>query len=67
MAGGSRTIRSISAERTERQHLTTDERGEVRVPAGMPGSMMLFAAKLKRPSGQRRFTLDLTSLTFGRT
>ena len=50
----------------KRQHLTTDARGDVQLPAGMRGAMMLFAAKLEPPSGQGRFTLDLTSLTFGR-
>ena len=48
-----------------RQHLTTDARGDVYVPAARRGAMMLFAAKLEPPSGQGRFTLDLTSLTFG--
>lgn len=51
----------------KRQHLTTDARGDVHVPAAMRGAMMLFAAKLEPPAGQGRFTLDLTSLTFSRT
>lgn len=48
----------------KRQHLTTDERGDVHLPASQRGTMMLFAAKLEPPVGQGRFTLDLTSLTF---
>lgn len=48
----------------ERQHLTTDERGDVHLPADRHGTTMLFAAKLEPPAGQGRFTLDLTSLTF---
>lgn len=51
----------------KRQHLTTDAAGDVHLPAAMRGSMMLFAAKLEPPPGQGRFTLDLTSLTYGRT
>lgn len=51
----------------ERQHLTTDARGEVHLPADARGTLMLFAAKLEPPAGQGRFTLDLTSLTFSRT
>jgi hypothetical protein len=50
----------------KRRHLTTDALGDIHVPAAMRGAMMLFAAKLEPPSGQGRFTLDLTSLTFGR-
>lgn len=51
----------------KRRHLTTDARGEVHLPADARGMMMLFAAKLKPPAGEGRFTLDLTSLTFSRT
>lgn len=51
----------------KRQHLTTDSRGDVRLPANARGMLMLFAAKLQPPVGQGRFTLDLTSLTIGRT
>lgn len=47
-----------------RQHLFTDERGEIRLPAGSRGAMMLFAAFLVPPNGGERFTLDLSSLTF---
>lgn len=50
----------------ERQHLTTDRKGDVRLAAGAKGTMMLFAAMLELPSGSERFTLDLTSLTFHR-
>ena len=50
----------------KRQHLSTDRRGDVRLPSGAKGTMMLFAALLKPPSGSERFTLDLTSLTFHR-
>ena len=50
----------------KRQHLSTDARGEIRVPASARGIMMLFAAKLEPPAGAGRFTLDLTSLTFSR-
>lgn len=50
----------------KRQHLTTDRRGDVRLPSGARGTRMLFAAVLKPPSGSERFTLDLTSLTFHR-
>ena len=50
----------------KRQHLTSDGKGDVRLPAGAKGTMMLFAAKLEPPSGSERFTLDLTSLTFRR-
>ena len=51
----------------KRRHLTTDARGEVHLPADARGTMMLFAAKLKPPAGEERFTLDLTSLTFSRS
>ena len=50
----------------KRQHLTTDRKGDVHLPAGAKGTMMLFAAVLEPPSGSERFTLDLTSLTFHR-
>jgi hypothetical protein len=50
----------------KRQHLATDARGEIRLPANARGTMMLFAAKLEPPAGAGRFTLDLTSLTFSR-
>ncbi len=50
----------------KRQHLSTDARGEVHLPANARGTMMLFAAKLEPPAGSGRFTLDLTSLTFSR-
>ncbi|WP_228241555.1 DUF4198 domain-containing protein [Porphyrobacter sp. GA68] len=49
-----------------RQHLTTDAQGDIHLPAGDRGAMMLFAAKLEPPTGAGRFTLDLTSLTFSR-
>lgn len=51
----------------KRRHLTTDAGGDVHLPAGARGALMLFAAKLEPPAGQGRFTLDLTSLTFSRT
>lgn len=51
----------------KRKHLTTDERGDVHLPADQTGTMMLFAAKLEPPVGTGRFILDLTSLTFNRT
>lgn len=50
----------------KRRHLTTDSRGEVRLPADARGMMMLFAAKLEPPAPAGRFTLDLTSLTLSR-
>lgn len=50
----------------KRQHLSTDIRGDVRLPANARGTMMLFAAKLEPPADAQRFTLDLTSLTFKR-
>lgn len=50
----------------KRQHLSTDARGEIHLPASVQGAMMLFAAKLEPPAGQGRFTLDLTSLTLNR-
>lgn len=50
----------------KRQHLASDLKGEVNLPAGVKGTMMLFAAKLEPPAGAGRFTLDLTSLTFNR-
>lgn len=50
----------------KRQHLTSDRKGEVHLPPGARGTMMLFAAKLEPPTGAERFTLDLTSLTFSR-
>ena len=50
----------------KRQHLSTDRRGDIHLPANARGMMMLFAAKLEPPAGQGRFTLDLTSLTFSR-
>lgn len=51
----------------KRQHLTSDARGYVHLPAKARGTMMLFAARLQPPAGQGRFTLDLTSLTFSRS
>lgn len=51
----------------KREHLATDARGDVHLPATKRGTLMLFAAKLEPPTGQERFTLDLTSLTFNRT
>lgn len=50
----------------KRLHLTTDRRGDVHLPAGAKGGMMLFAAVLEPPRASERFTLDLTSLTFHR-
>ena len=50
----------------KRQHLSTDGRGEIHLPAAARGTMMLFAAKLEPPADAGRFTLDLTSLTFSR-
>ena len=50
----------------KRQHLSTDGRGDIHLPATARGTMMLFAAKLEPPAGAGRFTLDLTSLTFSR-
>lgn len=49
-----------------RQHLTTDARGDIHLPASGRGTMMLFAAVLVPPAGSERFILDLTSLTFRR-
>lgn len=51
----------------KRQHLSTDGKGEIHLPAASRGTMMLFAAKLEPPAAGGRFTLDLTSLTFRRT
>jgi hypothetical protein len=50
----------------KRQHLSTDAKGDIRLPATARGTMMLFAAVLVPPMGSERFTLDLTSLTFNR-
>lgn len=50
----------------KRQHLSTDARGDVHLPAAARGTTMLFAAVLTPPSGSERFILDLTSLTFHR-
>ena len=50
----------------KRQHLTTDARGDVHLPAAARGTLMLFAAKLEPPAGTERFTRVLTSLTFSR-
>ncbi len=50
----------------KRLHLVTDRKGDVHLPAGAKGTMMLFAAVLEPPRGSERFTLDLTSLTFHR-
>ena len=50
----------------KRQHLSTDRRGDIHLPANARGVMMLFAAKLEPPTGAGRFTLDLTSLSFSR-
>jgi hypothetical protein len=50
----------------KRQHLSTDARGDIRLPATVRGTMMLFAAVLVPPTGNERFILDLTSLTFNR-
>ncbi|MBA2770628.1 MAG: DUF4198 domain-containing protein [Sphingomonas sp.] len=48
----------------KRQHLSTDAKGDIHLPEGARGIMMLFAAKLEPPNGSERFTLNLTSLTF---
>ncbi len=48
----------------KREHLYTDERGEIRLPPASRGTMMLFAAFLVPPTGSERFILDLSSLTF---
>ena len=48
----------------KRQHLSTDARGTIHIPASARGTMMLFAASLVPPAGKERFILDLTSLTF---
>lgn len=50
----------------KRQHLSTDARGDIHLPAGARGKMMLFAAVLVPPAGSERFILDLTSLTLDR-
>lgn len=50
----------------KRQHFSTDARGEVHLPDGARGTMMLFAAYLVPPTASERFILDLTSLTFRR-
>ena len=50
----------------KRQHLATDARGDIHIPAAARGTMMLFAAVLVPPAGSERFILDLTSLTFRR-
>lgn len=47
----------------ERQHLSTDASGSVRIPDGSQGPVMLFAAFLTPPKAGERFALDLTSLT----
>lgn len=51
----------------KRQHLSTDARGRVRLPAAAKGPLMLFAAHLEPPASGERFTLHLTSLTFHRS
>lgn len=51
----------------KRRHLTSDASGEIHVPADARGPLMLFAAKLEPPTGEGRFILDLTSLTFSKT
>lgn len=48
----------------KRSHITTDAAGEVHVPAGGKGPVMLFAAVMDEPSSNERFTLNLSSLTF---
>lgn len=50
----------------KRQHLKTDARGKVHVPATAKGPLMLFGAVLTPPKGAERFILDLTTLTFSR-
>ena len=50
----------------KRQHLSTNGRGEISLPASARGTLMLFAAKLEPPAAGARFILDLTSLTFSR-
>jgi hypothetical protein len=50
----------------KRQHLSTDARGDIHLPATARGTMMLFAAVLVPPAGSERFILDLTSLTLDR-
>jgi len=47
----------------ERTHLSTEASGAVRLPDGLKGPIMLFAAFLTAPMAKERFTLDLTSLT----
>ena len=49
-----------------RRHLSSDANGDVHVPEGARGSMMLFAAVMTPPTGSGRFTLDLSTLTFQR-
>ena len=50
----------------KRRHLKTDAKGEIHLPAEARGSLMLFAAVMTPPAGGDRFTLDLSTLTFGR-
>ena len=50
----------------KRLHLKTDAKGEVHLPAGARGSLMLFAAVMTAPTAGERFTLNLSTLTFAR-
>ncbi len=47
----------------KRSHIRTDVRGEVHLPRATRGTVMLFAAVMRVPTADRRFTLDLSSLT----
>ena len=51
----------------KRQHLSTNAKGDIHLPSAERGTMMLFAAVLTPPTGNERFILDLTSLTFSRS
>lgn len=55
----------VSADGT-RQHLKTDNRGEVHLDSNARGSMMLFAAVMTPPVNAERFALNLSTLTFAR-
>lgn len=50
----------------KRQHLKTDNSGEVHLDSNARGSMMLFAAVMTPPVTTERFVLNLSTLTFAR-
>lgn len=55
----------VTADST-RSHLATDHEGQIRLPAEVQGTMMLFAAYMQPPQGEGRFDMQLTSFTLNK-